>query len=197
MTTALTGMLVGLSIIVAIGAQNAHVLRQGLLRSHVGTVVAICLASDVILITAGVTGLAALVQEHPVAVQVLRWGGAAYLAGYGLLSLWQARRPRTLDAGAGARQSRRGVAMSTLALTYLNPHLYIDILMLGSIANQYGPDRWWFLAGTLTASALWFIGLGYGAKAASQVLARPTTWRVIDLVIGLLMLALAVRLATG
>lgn len=196
-STAVTGLLTGLSIIVAIGAQNAHVLRQGVLRSHVGLVVGICIISDILLITAGVSGVATVVQEHPVAIPVLRWGGAAYLAGYGLRSLWAARRPQALEAGEGAAPSRRLVAGTTLALTYLNPHLYVDVLMLASIANQYGAERWWFLAGTLTASAVWFLGLGYGAKAASRVLARPATWRVLDLTIGLLMIVLAIRLASG
>ena len=198
MSSVLPGLLTGLSLIVAIGAQNAFVLRQGLTRNHIGVVVAICAASDALLITLGVSGVGAVVREHPTALAVLRWVGAAYLLAYGLRSLWSARRPHGLDPLAGRAAGRRRVVATTLALTYLNPHVYLDtVLMLGSVANQYGSDRWWFAAGAVAGSVLWFTALGFGARAAAPVLRRPATWRVLDVAIGAVMIVLAVRLATG
>ncbi|KAE8765302.1 LysE/ArgO family amino acid transporter [Georgenia thermotolerans] len=198
MSSVLPGLLTGLSLIVAIGAQNAFVLRQGLTRNHIAVVVAICAVSDALLITLGVSGVGAVVREHPTALAVLRWVGAAYLLAYGLRSLWSARRPQGLDPLAGRAVGRRRVVATTLALTYLNPHVYLDtVLMLGSVANQYGPDRWWFAAGAVAGSLLWFTALGFGARAAAPVLRRPATWRALDVVIGAVMIVLAVRLATG
>ncbi|WP_043499631.1 LysE/ArgO family amino acid transporter [Georgenia sp. SUBG003] len=199
MSSALAGLLTGLSLIVAIGAQNAFVLRQGLARRHVGVVVVICAVSDALLILAGVSGVGAVVQDHPTLLSVLRWVGAAYLFGYGVLSLLRLRRPQGLDAAQTRAGSLRSAVVTALALTYLNPHVYLDtVLMLGSIANQHGdPGRWWFAAGAATGSVIWFTSLGLGARAASHVLARPATWRVLDLVIGVVMIALAVRLLLG
>lgn len=151
MPTALAGLLTGLSLIVAIGAQNAYVLRQGLAREHVGLVVAICALSDVLLISAGVSGIGAVVRERPVLLTVLRWGGAAYLLAYGLRSLRSAARPDALVAARDEPRSAGSVAVTALALTYLNPHVYLDtVLFLGSVANQHGdPGRWWFAAGAV------------------------------------------------
>ncbi|MDE9366855.1 LysE/ArgO family amino acid transporter [Luteipulveratus sp. YIM 133132] len=198
MTAILPGLLTGLSLIVAIGAQNAFVLRQGLARHHVGLVVAICAVSDAVLIAAGVGGVGAVVRDHPTALQVLRWVGAAYLLAYGLRSLWSARHSEALTPADRSARSWTAVAAMTLALTYLNPHVYLDtVLMLGSIANQHGDDRWWFALGAATGSVLWFAGLGYGARSASRLAARPSTWRVLDVLIGVVMIALSVRLAVG
>ena len=198
MTAALPGLLTGLSLIVAIGAQNAYVLRQGLTRNHVGLVVAICAMSDALLIAIGVSGVGALVQDHPTAMTALRWVGAAYLAGYGVRSLWSSRKSQALDPLEGRASGRRTVVTTTLALTYLNPHVYLDtVLMLGSIANQHEGGRWWFAAGAAVGSFLWFTSLGFGARAASQVMSRPATWRVLDVCIGVVMIALAVRLLLG
>ena len=198
-SSALSGLLTGLSLIVAIGAQNAFVLRQGLARRYVGVVVAICAVSDALLILAGVSGIGAVVRDHPTALTVLRWVGAAYLLGYGVLSLLRLRRPQALDAAEARAGTLRSAVVTTLALTYLNPHVYLDtVLMLGSIANQHGhPGRWWFAAGAAAGSIAWFTALGYGARAASPVLARPVTWRVLDLLIGVVMIALAARLLLG
>jgi L-lysine exporter family protein LysE/ArgO len=197
-TAAVPGLLTGLSLIVAIGAQNAYVLKQGLTRTHVGLVVAICAVSDALLIAVGVSGVGALVQDHPTAMTALRWVGAAYLAGYGVRSLWSARKSQALNPMEGRASGRRTVVTTTLALTYLNPHVYLDtVLMLGSIANQHDGGRWWFAAGAAAGSVLWFTTLGFGARAASRVMSRPTTWRVLDLAIGVVMIALAVRLLLG
>ncbi|MDT0165965.1 LysE/ArgO family amino acid transporter [Actinotalea sp. AC32] len=195
----LTGLVTGLSLIVAIGAQNAWVLRQGLLREHVGPVVAICAVSDAVLVAVGVAGMGAVVDRHPGLVDGMRWIGAAYLAAFGLRSLWSARRPGALEPARPDDRGRlRAVVGVTLALTWLNPHVYLDtVLLLGSLAQDHGADRWWFAAGALVASALWFTGLGFGARWASRWARRPSTWRVLDVVVGVVMLALAVGLVAG
>ena len=195
----LTGLLTGLTLIVAIGAQNAFVLRQGLVREHVGVVVAICAVSDLLLIVAGVAGIGTVVEQAPAVLTVVRWLGAAFLGWYAVSSLRRARRPESLHAAGARTTSRWGAVGGAVALTWLNPHVYLDtVLLLGSIANHEGPSgRWWFALGACTASLLWFGGLGYGARLASGVLARPRAWQVLDVVIGVVMLAIAVRLALG
>lgn len=194
--TGLAGLVAGFSLIIAIGAQNAFVLRQGLRREHVGVVVAICAVADVVLIAAGTLGIGALVDRHPVALTVLRWAGAAYLVWFAFQSFRSAVRPHGL-ADDDAR-SRGSVVVTTLALTFLNPHVYLDtVVMLGSLANQHGDQRWAFAAGAMAASAAWFTGLGFGARSLSGPLGRPATWRVLDTAIGITMLALAVYLAVG
>ena len=195
----LTGLLTGLTLIVAIGAQNAYVLRQGLAREHVGTVVAVCALSDLVLITAGVAGIGTIVERAPWALTVVRWLGAAFLTWYAVSSLRRARRPESLHAAGARSSSRRGALGRAVALTWLNPHVYLDtVLLLGSVANHEGASgRWWFALGASLASVLWFGGLGYGARLASGILARPRAWQVLDVAIGVLMLAIAARLALG
>ena len=195
----LAGLLTGLSLIVAIGAQNAYVLRQGLAREHVGPVVAVCTASDVVLILAGVAGIGSVVEAAPWALTVVRWLGAAFLGWYGVGSLLRARRTESLRASGGGLTSLRAAVGRTVALTWLNPHVYLDtVLLLGTVANHEGASgRWWFALGACVASALWFTGLGYGARLLAPLLARPGAWRVLDTVIGVVMLAIAVRLALG
>jgi L-lysine exporter family protein LysE/ArgO len=193
----LDGLLTGLSLIVAIGAQNAFVLRQGLRRVRVGVIVAICTLSDFALIAAGVSGIGAVVQHAPWALQVVRWFGVAFLTWYGLSSAWRARHRSALTAAPDDPRSRHAVVRRTLAFTWLNPHVYLDtVVLLGSIANAHGPaGRWWFAVGTGVASALWFTGLGYGARLAAPLLATPRAWQVLDLLIAATMLLLAVKLA--
>ncbi len=194
-----TGFLTGLTLIIAIGAQNAFVLRQGLLRSHVGVVVAICGVSDLALILAGVAGVGTIVEQAPVAITVVRWLGVAFLSWYGVSSLLRARRPDSLRAASVGAPGRRTAVLTAIALTWLNPHVYLDtVLLVGSIANQHGDDgRWWFALGASTASLVWFTGLGYGARRAGGVLTSARAWQVLDVLIGLTMLAIAVRLAAG
>lgn len=194
---AVAGLFTGLSLIIAIGAQNAFVLRQGLARQYVGPVVAVCALSDAVLITAGVTGIGAIVAHAGWVMEVVRWLGVAFLASYGVLSLLRARRPDTLEAARAGAPSRRSAVGRALALTYLNPHVYLDtVLLLGSIANQHGSgDRWWFAVGAVVGSVLWFTGLGYGAGAFQRLLATPRAWQVLDVLIGLTMLAIALSLA--
>lgn len=195
----MAGLVTGLTLIVAIGAQNAFVLRQGLAREHVGVVVAICALSDVVLIVAGVAGIGTIVEQAPTALTVVRWLGVAFLGWYGVSSLLRARRTETLEASATRTTSRRSAVLRATALTWLNPHVYLDtVLLLGTVANHQGPlGRWWFALGACVASALWFSGLGFGARLAHRVLARPRAWQVLDVLIGLVMLAIAVRLARG
>ena len=193
------GLLTGLSLIVAIGAQNAFVLRQGLLRQYVGPVVAICAVSDLVLIAAGVAGIGAIVQHAPTALTVVRWFGVAFLTAYGVRSLWRSRHAEALTASRDAEPRLRGAMLQATALTWLNPHVYLDtVLLLGSIAAHHGPaGKWWFGAGAGLGSILWFSGLGYGARLLSPVLTRPRAWQVLDVLIGLTMLAIAISLARG
>ena len=195
MTVALTGFLTMASLIVAIGAQNAYVLRTGLTRRHVGVVVAVCAASDALLVVLGVLGVGRVVTDHPAVLTWVRWLGAAYLVAFGLRSLWSARHPAALRAGDEG-PGRRGVLTTVLALTWLNPHVYLDtVLLVGSLANQHGPvGRWWFVVGAATASVAWFTGLGYGARLLAPLFARPATWRVLDVVVALVMFAVAATL---
>jgi len=194
--TGLTGFAAGLALIVAIGAQNAYVLRQGLRREHVGAVVAVCLAADIALIAAGTLGIGALVERAPTVLDLLRWAGAAYLVWFAASSFRSAARPRRLTETND--RSRGSVVLTAAALTFLNPHVYLDtVVMLGSLANTHGTLRWAFAAGAMAASAVWFTGLGFGARALSGPLGRPTTWRALDVVIGLVMLGLAVYLVAG
>ncbi len=193
------GLVTGLSLIVAIGAQNAYVLRKGLARAHVGVVVAICAISDAVLITAGVAGIGTIVERAPWALTTVRWLGVAFLTWYGVSSLLRARRTESLRADATGPGGRRTAVATAVALTWLNPHVYLDtVLLLGSIANQQGPDgRWWFALGAVVGSVVWFTCLGYGAHRAHRLLASPRAWQVLDVLIGLTMLAIAVKLAVG
>lgn len=197
MTSLLLGFGIGLSLIVAIGAQNAFVLRCGIARAHVTTVVAICAVSDAVLILAGVLGVGAVVRRFPTAVTIVTVAGAVFLVGYGLLALNRARRPAALDVtGVVGPASRSAAAATALALTWLNPHVYLDtVVFLGSVSNrETGSDRWLFAAGAVTASLVWFTGLGYGARVATPFFARPASWRILDAVIGVVMLSIAVGL---
>jgi L-lysine exporter family protein LysE/ArgO len=197
-TSLLPGFLTMASLIVAIGAQNAFVLRSGLTRRNVGLVVAVCAASDAVLVLVGVLGVGGIVTAHPAVLTGVRWVGAAYLVGYGISCLLRARRPGALEAGAPA--ATRGSTLATvLALTWLNPHVYLDtVLLVGSLANQQGPGgRWWFSAGAALASAVWFTGLGYGARVLAPLFARPVTWRVLDVAIAVVMFAIAAVLLVG
>jgi L-lysine exporter family protein LysE/ArgO len=200
MNASLDGLLTGLTLIVAIGAQNAYVLRQGLRRSHVGPVVTVCTVSDFLLIVAGVAGIGVVVQHAGWALVAVRWFGVAFLTWYGLSSAWRARRPASsLSAARDAAVSGPVVVRRAMALTWLNPHVYLDtVVLLGSIANAHGTSgRWWFAVGACGASTLWFAGLGFGARFAAGLLATPRAWQVLDLLIAATMLGIAVKLATS
>jgi L-lysine exporter family protein LysE/ArgO len=195
----LDGLLTGLSLIIAIGAQNAYLLRQGLRRAHVGRVVAVCTVSDFALIVAGVSGIGVIVQHAGWALNAVRWFGVVFLAWYGLSSAWRARHPSALAAATGEPGEGATVLRRIMALTWLNPHVYLDtVVLLGSVANAHGsPGRWWFAVGACVASTLWFTGLGFGARLAAGLLATPRAWQVLDLLIAATMLGIAVKLATS
>ncbi|GAB3697176.1 LysE/ArgO family amino acid transporter [Mariniluteicoccus flavus] len=196
---ALAGLGFGLSLIVAIGAQNAFVLRQGLRREHVLPVVAICALSDLVLIAAGVAGVGALIEGVPWLVTVIRFAGAAFLIVYALLAFRRALSSEKLTTDTtGAGISLRRAVLTAMAFTWLNPHVYLDtVMLLGSVANAYAGHRWAFAVGAGTGSIVWFAGLGFGARALGGVFAKPRAWQVFDIVIGVIMLALGVRLALG
>src|SRR3954462_14744308 len=193
---AASGLALGLGLIVAIGAQNAFVLRQGLRLEHVTVVVAVCALSDLALIAAGVLGAGAALSRVPWLIPAVCFGGAAFLLSYGFLAARRALRPGSLvpDA-AGARTGLAVTVATCLALTWLNPHVYLDtVVLLGSTSATFGERRWEFAAGAGVASLLWFAGLGYGARLLRPVFARRTAWRVLDAVIALVMVGLGVSL---
>ncbi|MFI6364197.1 LysE/ArgO family amino acid transporter [Nocardia sp. NPDC050630] len=194
---AISGLGFGLSLIVAIGAQNAFVLRQGLRGQHVLAVVAVCTVSDIVLIAAGVGGLGVVVESAPVLLSVIRYAGAAFLLGYGILAARRVCAASSLTIeSTGATVALGATVLTCLALTWLNPHVYLDtVLLLGSFANTYtSPDRWFLGAGAMVASIIWFTSLGYGARKLGPLFARPSAWRVLDSVIAVVMFSLALGL---
>ncbi len=197
-TAFLNGFLMSLVLIVAIGAQNAYVLRQGLRREHVGAVVLFCAAGDAVLIGAGVAGMAQALQGRPMLATALAGLGAAFLCAYGLRALWRSRQPGALHTTAqGISLSRAAVVAQAAGFTLLNPHVYLDtVLLVGSAGAQYaGSLKVWFVAGASVASVLWFTALGFGARLLAPVFARPRAWQMLDALIGGTMLVLAAMLA--
>lgn len=197
LAAASAGFVSGAGLIIAIGAQNAFVLRQGLQRRHVGLVVATCAFGDILLIVCGVAGIGALVREWPALLQLLRYGGAAFLGAYGLLAAQRAwRGSGALAPTDGGDASWRHALLACLAFTFLNPHVYLDtMVLLGSLSTRYsGPARWAFAAGACCASVLWFSTLGYGARLLLPVFRNPRAWRVLDASMAAFMLALCLLL---
>jgi L-lysine exporter family protein LysE/ArgO len=193
------GFATSAALIVAIGAQNAFVLRQGLQRAHVLPVVLVCALSDMLLITLGVAGLGRWVQDQPALLALTRYGGAAFLVVYGLLAARRALAPHTLAVQGPAVADLRSALAACLAFTYLNPHCWLDtVVLLGSIAAQQPADaRTAFGAGAAAASAVWFFALGYGARVLAPLFARPAAWRVLDAAIAAIMWAIAAALLRG
>lgn len=193
---ALSGLGFGLSLIIAIGAQNAFVLRQGLRREHVGPIVALCALSDLVLIVAGVGGMGAAVQRLPLLMSVIRFGGAAFLIGYAFLAARRALHTERLQADVAGAPTSLGRAVATAAaLTWLNPHVYLDtVVLLGAVANTHRPYQWAFAVGACAGSIIWFTALGYGARLLGRVFARPIAWRILDAAIAVIMLVLGLRL---
>ena len=180
----------------AIGAQNAFVIRQGLTKQHVLLVVIICAASDALLIVLGVGGLGAIIQGLPWLLEIIRWFGVAYLTWFGIKSLRSAFKVQSLDASGVQSGSAKKVAATVLAFTWLNPHVYLDtVILLGSIGNQFADNKWWFAAGASLGSVIWFSGIGFGAKAASGLMKKPIFWKVLDSIIAVIMFAIALLLA--
>ncbi|WP_370679597.1 LysE/ArgO family amino acid transporter [Comamonas sp. GB3 AK4-5] len=197
LAAASTGFVAGAGLIIAIGAQNAFVLRQGLERSHVALVVMVCALSDIALILCGVAGVGAMVREWPALLQALRFGGAIFLGWYGLQAAHRAwRGAATLVVAQGKERSRRRVLLACLAFTFLNPHVYLDtMVLLGSLSTRYpGMAQWAFGLGACVASVTWFSVLGFGARFLEPVFRKPLAWRALDGGIAIFMLALCALL---
>ncbi|WAZ19338.1 LysE/ArgO family amino acid transporter [Streptomyces cinnabarinus] len=199
LATAAAGFGTGLSLIVAIGAQNAFVLRQGIRRDAVLAVVGICALSDAALITLGVAGVGAVVVAWPGALTAVGWIGGAFLICYGVLAARRVVRPAgALRAEGQAAGSRRRAVLTCLAMTWLNPHVYLDtVFLLGSIAADRGELRWTFGLGAALASLCWFAALGFGARLLGPYLSRPVAWRILDGLVAATMLVLGVSLILG
>lgn len=219
----LSGFALCLGLILSIGAQNAVVLRQGLRREHVGVVVLVCVVSDAILQTIGVAGVSTLVLAHPWLEALARWAGALFVLGFALLSARRAIRgggvlvaapDERADGQAAAAEAHAGAGPSTvvtrtrtgrtatfltiLAVTWLNPHAIVETtVVLGSVAGTHGDARWWFLAGGIAASTLWFVGFGYGARYLAPLLRTERAWRILDGGIAVVMLIIAITLVLG
>jgi L-lysine exporter family protein LysE/ArgO len=191
----LLGFLASFTLIAAIGAQNAFVLRQGIRREHVLPVVALCTVSDIVLISAGIAGVGALISAHPSALNIAKFGGAAFLVGYGLLAARRAWRPSSLTPSEAAPARLIDVLLTCAALTFLNPHVYLDtVVLLGALANEHRDERWLFGVGAVAASAVWFVSLGLGARRLAGLFARPMTWRILDGLIAVMMIGLAIAM---
>lgn len=195
----LPGFFLSLSLIAAIGAQNAFVLRQGIQGAHVFAVCLTCAASDAVLVTAGVAGFGSLVAAIPWVETVFALAGAAFLLAYGARSFWNAcLRPAALAASGADSRGLRGTIAACLAFTWLNPHVYLDtVVLLGSVSTQYGDRRFVFGLGAVLASFLFFFALGFGARLLAPLFAVHATWRILDVLIGILMTALGFKLLAG
>ena len=187
------GFITCLTLVVAIGAQNAFVLRQGIRREHVLAVVAVCTVADSALIAAGVAGFGVLVTAYPGVVTWARLGGAAFLLGYALFAARRAFRPAAPTPPEAAPGRVAGVVLTCLAMTFLNPHVYLDtVVLLGALANEHRDERWLFGIGAVSASAVWFTTLGFGAGPLRGLFATPAAWRILDAAIAVTMVGLAV-----
>lgn len=195
LSTYLTGLFIAAGLIIAIGAQNAFVLGQSLKREHHLSAAVLCMSCDAILIVAGTFGLGHLLQEHPLLLQITRWGGVIFLLGYAALALRRASKPAALSVATAPPRTRRAVILATLAVTLLNPHVYLDtVVLIGAIgAQQQQPGI--FALGAISGSILWFTALAMGGAWLAPWLSRPYTWKLIDIAVAIMMLAVAWRLA--
>ena len=196
MVAIIPGFLAGLSLIIAIGAQNAFVIRQGLTKKFVLLTVLICAFSDALLIALGASGLGALIKSNRNILEFVRWFGVIYLLWFAFKSAKSAFKQATLDSAGDASADKKSVILTVLALTFLNPHVYLDtVILLGSISNQFGSDKWFFAFGGMLASFTWFTAIGFGARSASRFMARPIFWKILDSLIAVIMLSIGVFLA--
>lgn len=195
----ISGFFLTLSLIMAIGAQNAFILRQGLLRQHVFVLCLICAISDAVLISAGIAGLGTLVSSSPSLLKAVSLGGAIFLFAYAALAFYRAWRPQALHAAGSGGMSLKAAVAACLAFTFLNPHVYLDtVVLVGSLSAQYsGTSRLLYGFGAILASTAWFFALGYGARLLQPVFARPSAWRVLDILIGIVMAVIGVGLLRG
>jgi L-lysine exporter family protein LysE/ArgO len=190
------GLLAGFSLIIAIGAQNAFVIRQGLTKKYVLLTVLICAFSDAILIALGASGLGALIKSNKNILEFVRWFGVIYLLWFAFKSAKSVLKKEVLNSAGEASADRKSVILTVLALTFLNPHVYLDtVILLGSISNQFGTDKWFFVIGAMLASFIWFTAIGFGAKSASRFMSQPIFWKILDSIIALVMVSIAAFLA--
>ena len=190
------GLLAGFSLIIAIGAQNAFVIRQGLTKKYVLLTVLICAFSDAILIALGASGLGALIKSNKNILEFVRWFGVIYLLWFAFNSAKSVFKKEVLNSTGEASADRKSVILTVLALTFLNPHVYLDtVILLGSISNQFGTDKWFFVIGAMLASFIWFTAIGFGAKSASRFMSQPIFWKILDSIIALVMVSIAAFLA--
>ncbi len=190
------GLLAGFSLIIAIGAQNAFVIRQGLTKKYVLLTILICAFSDAILIALGASGLGALIKSNKNILEFVRWFGVIYLLWFAFKSAKSVFKKEVLNSAGEASADRKSVILTVLALTFLNPHVYLDtVILLGSISNQFGTDKWFFVIGAMLASFIWFTAIGFGAKSASRFMSQPIFWKILDSIIALVMVSIAAFLA--
>lgn len=196
MTNYIAGFSLGLSLILAIGSQNAFVLKQGLKKQHVFIICLICALSDAILIALGVAGFGVIVKQYPLIEIVARYGGAVFLGIYSVLSFRSAfTANHALKAASNSSISLLKAVTICLAFTWLNPHVYLDtVVLLGSVSTQYQPHQWQFALGALCASFLFFFSLGYGARILAPLFIKPQSWKVLDILIGFIMGFIALSL---
>jgi L-lysine exporter family protein LysE/ArgO len=192
----LNGFFLGASLIIAIGAQNAFILRQGLLRQHVFILCLICALADAVLIALGVAGLGTLIQTSPLLIKAVTVGGAAFLFAYSFIAFRRAMNPAAMETKGKGAGSLRIAIYACLAFTFLNPHVYLDtVVLLGSLSARYaGHGRLAYALGAMTASFVWFFALGYGARLLEPVFAKPAAWRILDGLIGLVMAVIGLSL---
>jgi L-lysine exporter family protein LysE/ArgO len=198
MQAVIAGFVTGLSLIIAIGAQNAFILRQGLTRRYVFLIVSICAVSDALLISLGTFGLGALIQAIPHLLEILRWLGVAYLVWFGSTAVKKALTNNSLTVAEENQVSLKKTLLLTLGFTFLNPHVYLDtVILVGGVANQFGDNKWFFALGAIIASLTWFFSLGLAASKLAVVMAKPIFWKILDIFIAAVMFTLAINLATG
>lgn len=204
LNTYLAGLALGAGLIIAIGAQNTHVLRQGLKRQYVFLVAALCSVTDIFLITLGTLGFGTLIGSFPLLTKVAAWAGAGFLLFYGFLAFRSARQPHSLKVehqaqGQNPPQNLKAMILLTLAVSLLNPHVYLDtIVLIGGIAAQYpASQRIFFALGAGTASVIWFFSLAYGARLLAPLFRKPIAWRILDFMIGVIMWGIAISLIFG
>jgi L-lysine exporter family protein LysE/ArgO len=191
----IAGFLLGGSLIIAIGAQNAFVLRQGLMRKYVLSIVLFCAISDATLIVLGVAGFGEAIKAAPSLLQAVTWGGAAFLFWYGFSAFRRALVPSKLETTVNSDISLKGAIAQCAAFTWANPHVYLDtVVLVGGISTSFGDNRWWYALGAVTASFVWFFGLGYGARLMTPLFAKPLAWKLLDIGIGCVMWLLALKL---
>jgi L-lysine exporter family protein LysE/ArgO len=194
LTAILAGFVLGGSLIIAIGAQNAFILRQGLLRRHVFALVLFCAASDATLILLGVAGFGEAIKTAPALLKAVTWGGAAFLFWYAFTAFRRAMTAQSLETGQAGGLSLQAALAQCAAFTWLNPHVYLDtVVLVGGISTTFGDNRWWYALGAAVASFVWFFSLGYGARLLTPVFAKPVAWKVLDIAIGCVMAALALK----